>query len=108
MTHFFDGMTGTLAGLFGGEVQYAPQAGLVRDIQSVFRESPIEVTDADGQAILIDAPTWRVGRHLVPELARGDIIRVPDGRLFKVTTTHRSGSPAADGFVLCELHIMES
>jgi hypothetical protein len=107
MTHFFDGMTGTLAGIFGDEVQYAPRAGRVRRIPSVFRESPIEVTGADGQEVLIDAPTWRVERHLVPEIARDDLIRVPDGRFFKITTTHNGGSPAGDAFILCELHLKD-
>lgn len=104
MTSLFDGLSGILASAFGALVQYAPKVGQVRDIQSVFRETPIEVTGADGQNILIEAPTWRVARTLVPEIARGDIIRVPDGRLFKVTTTHNTASPAADASVICELH----
>lgn len=104
MTGLFDGLSGILAGAFGAPVQYAPKDGRLRDVQSIFRESPIEVTGADGQDILIEAPTWRVARSLVPEIARGDIIRLPDGRLFKVTTTHNTASPATDAFVICELH----
>lgn len=104
MTTLFNGLSGILAGVFGATITYAPRAGLVRDIQSVFRETPIEITGADGNEVLIDAPTWRVERHLAPEVGRGDIIRVPDGRQFKVETTHTTGGPAADGFILCELH----
>ena len=107
MSGFFDGMAGTLSGIFGATVQYAPQRGMLRDIGSIFREQPIEVTGADGQVVLIDAPTWRVERHLVPELARDDQILVPDGRLFRVTAVHRSGSPAEDAFVIAELHRLE-
>lgn len=104
MTSFFDGLSGTLAGIFGDLVQYTPPGSLPRPIQSVFRESPIEITGADGNEVLIDAPTWRVERNLVPEIGRGDVIQVPDGRLFEVTTTHSVGSPASDAFVICELH----
>ena len=107
MTRLFNGLSGILAGAFGGTVQYAPQRGVLRDIGSVFREQPIEVTGADGQVVLIDAPTWRVERQLVPELARDDQILVLDGRLFKVTAVHRSGSPAEDAFVIAELHRVE-
>ncbi|OJH46165.1 hypothetical protein [Paracoccus sp. SM22M-07] len=107
MTRLFNGLSGILAGAFGATVQYAPQRGALRDIGSIFREQPIEVTGADGQVVLIDAPTWRVERHLVPELARDDQILVPDGRLFKVTAVHRSGSPAEDAFVIAELHRVE-
>ncbi|SCY61596.1 head-tail joining protein [Paracoccus tibetensis] len=107
MTRIFDGLAGTLAGVLGEPVEYAPRVGLIREIQSIFRESPIEVTGADGQAVLIEAPTWRVSGSLAPELARGDLIRVPDGRRFSVTTVHKSGSPAADAFVIAELHLLE-
>lgn len=106
MTSLFNGLSGILAGAFGATITYAPRTGPVRDLQSVFRENPIEVTGADGQEILIDAPTWRVERHLVPNLTRGDRIVVPDGRTFKVETTHTTGAPSGDAFVLCELHLV--
>lgn len=105
MTRIFDGMSGILAGVFGATVQFAPQFGPLRDVRSIFRETPVEVVGADGQAVLIEAPTWRVVRTLVPEVRRGDVIRVGDGRLFTITAIHKAGSPAADAFVLCELHL---
>lgn len=104
MTSLFDGLSGLLADTFGGSVRYEPQNSIdARDIQSVFREQPIEVQGADGQNVLIDAPTWRVERNCVPEVRRGDQLRLADGRRFKITTTHNSGSPSVDAFVICEL-----
>ena len=105
MTSLFDGMSGILAGVFGGSVRYEPVEGFVRDVASIFRETPVEVVGADGQAVLIEAPTWRVARTLVPEVRRGDVLRVGDGRLFTITAIHTAGSPAADAFLLCELHL---
>lgn len=105
MTSAFDGMTGILADVFGGLVAYLPQDGSSRDIQSIFRESPIEIPGADGNEVLIEAPTWRVRRDLVPELKRGDHITVADGRRFRVRTVHSNGSPSLDAHVICELHL---
>lgn len=106
MTDLYLGLTGLLAGVFGSSVWYLPQSGLDRDIQSIFREAPIEVTAADGQILRIDAPTWRVARDLAAELRRGDVIRVPDGRSYRVTVVHNSGSPSADAFFVAELHLI--
>lgn len=104
MTSYFDGMAGTLSDLFGSVILYEPASGTARDVQSIFRAAPIEVTAADGQILRIDAPSWRVRRNLVPKLARGDLIEVPGHGRFTVMVTHNSGSPAADAFALCELH----
>ncbi|MDT1061898.1 hypothetical protein RM190_08525 [Paracoccus sp. CPCC 101403] len=104
----FDGMTGILSGILGGTVGYVPATGFSRQIQSIFRESPIEVEGADGQIVRIDAPTWRVGRDLAPETRRGDRITVPDGRTFQIMVVHPNGSPAADAFLICELQIVGS
>lgn len=104
MTSLFDGLSGLLAGVFGAVVRYEPQNSIdARDIQSIFREQPIEVQGADGQNVLIDAPTWRVERNRVPEVRRGDHLRLGDGRRFRITTTHNSGSPSVDAFVICEV-----
>lgn len=105
MTSVFDGMTGLLAEVFGSMIAYVPNGGASRDIQSIFREAPIEVTGADGQEVLIEAPSWRVARHLVPELKRDDHIVVPDGRRFRVRTVYSNGSPSTDAHVICELHL---
>lgn len=106
MTDLYLGLTGLLAGVFGSRPRYFPQAGADREIQSIFREAPIEVTAADGQILRIDAPTWRVARNLAPELRRGDMITVPDGRSYRVTVVHSTGSPSADAFLVAELHLI--
>ncbi|MBW7057308.1 hypothetical protein KY389_11490 [Paracoccus bogoriensis] len=104
MTGVFDGIAGTLSGVFGSMVAFRPATGDARDVQSIFRLSPIEITGADGQILRIDAPTWRVSRDLVPEAARGDRIDVPGRGLYRLMVSHDSGSPAADAFVIWELH----
>lgn len=105
MTSLFDGLSGIVAGIFGDLIEYAPRVGMVRPVASIFRENPIEIIGQDGQTLLIDAPTWRVARNLVPELGRGDVIRVPDGRFFEVQAVHPGGSPALDASVIAELHM---
>jgi|GEM_PF-739840 len=103
MTRLFLGMTRLISGVFGDQVTYFPQDGASRQIQSIFRETPIEVEGADGQIIRIDAPTWRVRRDLAPDLRRDDRITLPDRRCFRVMVVHNLGSPASDAFQLCEL-----
>lgn len=105
MPSIFDGMSGILSGVLGDAVTYLPQVGASREINSIFREAPIEVEGADGQIVRIDAPTWRVRRDLVPEVRRGDRISPSDGRLFHVMVVHPTGSPARDAFLICELQI---
>ena len=105
MTSVFDGMTGILADVFGAPVIWHPANGPAVEIQSIFRESPIEVDGADGQIVRIEAPTWRVARDLAQAVARGDQITVPDGRIFRVMVVHNTGSPARDAFFICELQI---
>lgn len=107
MPSIFDGMTGILSDVFGDPVIFLPRAGSARPIMSMFRETPIEVDGADGQIVRIDAPTWRVGRDLAPEVRRGDRIAVPDGRSFLVMVVHPTGSPAVDAFLICECQIEE-
>lgn len=106
MTDLYLGLTGLLAGVFGSRHRYFPQSGPDREIQSIFREAPIEVDGADGQIVRIDAPSWRVARDLAPDVARGDRIEVPDGREFRVMVVHPTGSPARDAFLVCELQIV--
>ncbi|WP_370576789.1 hypothetical protein [Paracoccus sp. PAR01] len=108
MTRIFDGMTGILSGVLGGMVTYSPAGGTGRDLRSIFREAPIEVEGADGQIVRIEAPTWRVGRDLAPEVRRGDQITVPDGRTFTVMVVHPTGSPASDAYLICEMQIVDS
>lgn len=108
MTTLFTGMTRLLAGTFGDRVFFQPRSGPARGIRSIFRESPIAVSGADGQDLMIEAPTWRVARDLAPEVARDDVITVPDGRAFRVMVVHKNGSPSADAFWICELHALEA
>ncbi len=103
MSGIFDGLAGLLTDVLGSPVTYQPRAGATRDVASIFRERPIEVEGADGQIVRIDAPSWRVCRTLVEDPGRGDQILLPDGRIFTVQAVHRTGSPAADGFWICEM-----
>ncbi|MFD1913803.1 head-tail joining protein [Halodurantibacterium flavum] len=99
----FDGMAGLLTEIFGAPVLFRPALEEPRTVASVFRETPIEVTDSDGRAVLIVAPTWRVRRDLVPEVARGDRIEPGNGKVYEIVNAQPGGSPAGDAFWLCEL-----
>ena len=103
MSGIFDGMAGLLNDLFGGPVSYLPRAGAPRQIQSIFRARPVVYTDAEGHEILAVGSTWRVPRAEVPELDRGDRITLDDGRVYSILNWAPTGSPAADGFLICEL-----
>ena len=105
MTRLFLGMTRLISGVFGDQVRFIPQGGAARDIQSIFREDPIEVSGADGQIIRIDAPSWRVRRDLAPEARRGDTILVPDGRNYQLVLGHNIGSPSPDAHRIYELQL---
>lgn len=99
----FDGMAGLLAGGLGKVAVYTPKGGAARDVRGVFREAPTEAVDQDGHPVLIVAPTWRVQRNLVPEIQRGDRLEPGNGRIYLVQSASPSGSPAEDGFLICEL-----
>ncbi|HBD92145.1 MAG: hypothetical protein A2092_16165 [Rhodobacteraceae bacterium GWE1_64_9] len=103
MSGLFDGMAGLVAGVFGKPVTYQPKDGLAREVLSVFRDQPVEALDGDGHAVLITSPSWRVQKHLVPELAKGDRIHPGNGRSYAVLNFEPTGSPATDAAVICEL-----
>lgn len=107
MTRLFDGMAGLLSDVFGSPVTYRPQGGGARVVQSVFRRQPTEDVGADGHSILVLAPTWRVRSDLCPEVRRGDQIEPGDGRTYEVLNVQRTGSPAADAMLVCELYEVE-
>lgn len=105
MSRLFLGMTRLISGVFGDLVRFVPQGGVERDIQSIFREDPIEVSGADGQIVRIDAPSWRVRRDLAPEARRGDVIVLRDGRQYRIILGHNIGSPAPDAHRIYELQL---
>ncbi|WP_406870455.1 hypothetical protein ABEB22_12580 [Thioclava sp. 'Guangxiensis'] len=102
----FDGMASVLSNALGAEVTYIPKGGVARSIQSVFREQPVEITGDDGRDVMILAPSWRVRRDLVPELAQGDFIAPANGKTYKVVNHMLTGSPATDALILCELELV--
>lgn len=99
-------MAGVLNSVFGAPITYLPAGGPGLPVQSVFRETPIEVASDTGGSVLITEPTWRVPRNLVPNPRNPDRIQLPDGRLFEVVNQAPSGSPASDGFILCIMEYM--
>lgn len=103
MSSIFNGMAGILSDVLGAEVQYFRAAEPGRAVQSMFRESGAEAFDQDGHPVLVVAPTWRVGRDLVPQIARGDRIEPGNGRTYKILNYDLSASPADDAFLICEL-----
>jgi hypothetical protein len=108
MASVFDGMAGALNGVFGAPVTYQPQDGNAVELRGIFRKNPIEVSDEDGHALWILRPTVRLHRSDVPNIRRGDLIQpsVEAGNTYRVVNSPETGSPAADGFVICELEVV--
>lgn len=106
MPSLFDGVTGLLADVFGDPVIFAPKVGAPRPIQSIFRETPVDLVDADGHPVRSVGPTWQVQRDLVPEVAKNDRIILGDGRIYEIQARWPSGSPATDAFLICDLFLV--
>lgn len=107
MSSIFDGVAGMLSDMLGDPVTYLPQGGISRQVVSIFRRHPTEDIASDGHPVLVMAPTWRVRTDLVPELRRGDRITTGDGRTYEVLNVQKSGSPAVDAHLVCELYEVE-
>ncbi|MCW1934540.1 head-tail joining protein [Pararhodobacter zhoushanensis] len=105
MTSLFDGMSGIAAAVLGSGVPYTPQGGSARVVKSILRRTPVRAIGPDGVDVLITAPTWRVRRNLVPELARDDRVSDADGTL-RVLNIWPQGSPAPDAHLICELEVV--
>jgi len=106
MTGIFDGMAGVLNDVLGAPVTIRPiEAGGFLTAQAIFRKDPIEVQSEDGEPVLILSPTLKLRRDLVPTIERGDLVEttLAPGQQYRVVNTLPSGSPAADGFIICEL-----
>jgi hypothetical protein len=105
VTRLFDGMAGALTKIFGAPVTHvARPSGAVTVLQSVFRESPVEVLDSEGgQSVWGVSPTWRVAQPEAAGIARGDEIQPGNGRTYRVLNRIAGGSPAADRFWMFEL-----
>ena len=88
--------------MLGSAVTYHPAGGSSRAVQSILRRTPVRAVGPDGTDVLITAPTWRVRRTLVAELARDDTVTA-DGVTWRVLNVWPQGSPASDANVVCEL-----
>jgi len=99
----FDGMAGLLNGVFGGSVIHIPAVGAAVTIQGIFRREPIQVADDYGREILVEMPSLRVLKPVAATIATGDVIQPGDGRDYRVLSSHDSGSPGADAFVVFAL-----
>lgn len=106
MTGVFDGMAGVLSDVLGAPVTIQPiKTGGFSTVQAIFRKDPIEVPSEDGEPVLMLSPTLKVRRDLVPAIERGDLVEptLTPGVQYRVVNTLPTGSPASDGFILCEL-----
>ena len=106
MTALFDGVAGLLNDTFGASVTLYPEGGVARAVNSIFRETPVEVTDPEGVPVVITAPTWTVPKSLAADVAEGAEIVVADGRRFAIRASYPSGSPAGDSFVRFVLELV--
>jgi len=106
MTSIFAGMSGIAGAILGGPVTYTPAGGEPRVVRSILRRTPVRVIGPDGVDGLVTAPTWRVARDLVPEVARGDMVS-DGGTPLRVLNVWPQGSPATDAHLICELEEMQ-
>lgn len=108
MPALFDGVTGLLNDIFGDPVTHISGAGVETVVQSVFRKTPVKVTDTDGREILLLSPWWRVSQDALPARPRRlDQIRAPDGTRYRIESIWEGGADAADAHLVCELEALE-
>lgn len=104
MPALFDGVTGLLNAVFGDPIRHISGAGLETTVQSVFRKTPVKVTDGDGREILLLSPWWRVSQDALPTRPRRlDEIVAPDGTRYRIESVWEGGANAADAHLVCEL-----
>lgn len=90
MVALFDGVTGLLNEAFGEEITHFDRAGGARSVVSVFRKTPVKVTDDQGGAFLLVSPWWRVSQDALPERPReGDEIAAPTATATGSSTSGR-------------------
>ena len=99
----FDGMNGIIAATLGDLVTIFPGGGGARNVQGIFRETPLETGDTFGEGgFWTSAPSLKLMAHDAAGLLAGDRVQA-DGRDWRVLSNTPSGSPAADRFRLIEL-----
>lgn len=107
MAALFDGVTALLNEVFGEEITHFDRAGGAQSVVSVFRKTPVKVTDEQGGAFLLSSPWWRVSQDALPERPReGDEIAAPDGNRYRILNVWENGAAAADAHLICELEVI--
>lgn len=96
-------MASRLNRVLGGLVTHTPKGGAPNDVAAIFRDTPIEVLDSDGHAILTISTSLSAQGSIAADIAVNDKITVPDGRVFEIVNSMPSGSPAIDAFTVFEL-----
>lgn len=106
MTGIFDGLASTLSGVFGEAVTLYPGGGGPVEVRGIYRTRPVEVRDADGQAVLLIGPTLQLHKPDAAGLSFGDLVEIGvAGSVPRYRVVNKSApqSPAADALVLIEL-----
>jgi hypothetical protein len=102
----FDGLASVLSGTFGETVTLYPGGGGPVEVQGIYRTRPVEITDTDGQSVLVIGPTLQLHKPDAAGLSFGDLVEIgPEGSepRYRVVNKSPPQSPAADALILIEL-----
>jgi hypothetical protein len=102
----FRGVAGSLARVFGGTVTLKHGTAQARDIQGIFRLTPLRVEAHGGAEIETIVPVLRAPRDELADLAEGDVIDPKDGRLYRFLFEMESASPSADALVPVQCEVI--
>jgi hypothetical protein len=101
----FSGIAATLSAVFGGPVTITPAGNPARDIQAVFRNTPVDIEAENGVSIQASTPTLRAHIGDVADLFEGDPVDPKNGKIYKYVAQDPPESPAPDALVT--VHLME-
>jgi hypothetical protein len=103
----FGGIAGTLRRVFGGVVTITPAGSVARDIQAVFRHSPVQIEAGNGVSISTTAPILRANIADVLDLLEGDLVDPKDGTIYRFLYRDQPDNPAADASVNCHCEVIQ-
>lgn len=104
MASVFDGVSTTLASVFGAPVTItADGSGASSVVQGVFRRAPVEVVQDDGSMLLAHQPVLSVPANSAASIARNDQVEPGDGKTYRIVSRETKGSPADDGMQMFHL-----
>lgn len=103
----FRGVAGSLVSVFGGTVTIHHGTQWARDIQAIFRLTPLRVEAHGGAEVETIVPVLRASRDVIAELFEGDVIDPKDGKLYRFLFEMETAAPSADALVSAQCEVIE-